>query len=186
MAFVSHIPIEVVGMPERPGPADLNIGALGGEGLPASDDLAQGKAIQHLDYDVNVVRHEAPSQQSIAFSIEVERVPPVTTIFGTKQRQGVPPCVPAQTEYARSRGENSPRRFYHSEHFPSACAIWDRPPSSAIAAMCLPEFQEALTIPWWSRSAPNQQLCSWLSPVRPIYQAFWPKYEIALSQISVK
>ncbi|HYR64537.1 MAG TPA: hypothetical protein VEP47_00325 [Reyranella sp.] len=73
MAFVSHIPIEVVGMPERPGPADLNIGALGGEGLPASDDLAQGKAIQHLDYDVNVVRHEAPSQQSIAFSIEVEQ-----------------------------------------------------------------------------------------------------------------
>jgi len=41
---------------------------------------------------------------AVALSFKVNRVPLIATIGRLEQRQGVPPCVPAQTEYARSRG----------------------------------------------------------------------------------
>jgi hypothetical protein len=73
MVFVPHIAIEVVGMPKGTRAAELCVGPLRGEGFPASNDLAQGRAVEDFDYDMDMVRHDAPRQQPVTVLVEVKQ-----------------------------------------------------------------------------------------------------------------
>jgi hypothetical protein len=73
MAFVSYETVEVIAVPERPGATKRAVRLLRREGLPCMDNGAEPAALDRLDYHVHVVGHDAPSEQAIADTVEVQK-----------------------------------------------------------------------------------------------------------------
>src|SRR5262249_18693577 len=73
MLLVTHVAIEVIGMPEWTCTPQVGIGPPCGERLPALYDIAQRSPVLRLNDDMYVVRHKAPRKQAIALTVEMKQ-----------------------------------------------------------------------------------------------------------------
>ena len=70
--FIAAEAVEVLAEPEVSGtPQDL-IGLLRREGFPGVEDVGEEPCLPHLDQGVDVVGHEAPGDQTVTLSVEVQ------------------------------------------------------------------------------------------------------------------
>jgi hypothetical protein len=69
--LIAHEAIEKVGRPDRAGGFPKSIDRFGGIGFLGTDDFAQSKALYLLNYHVDMVRHDHPREQAVAFAVEM-------------------------------------------------------------------------------------------------------------------
>ena len=51
----------------------MRVGTSCREGLPTSHDVGQRRAIQDVDHDMDVVRHETPGEKPITLAVKVQQ-----------------------------------------------------------------------------------------------------------------